>query len=738
MKLVDFFNKNKLLLFVFLIFIVLNIPVLFTTYTILWDSAVYLGTGKFLYSAGISGMMEIARPILLPVFTGLFWKIQLDTVLFSKLLIFISSIFLVFLVYLLSKELFNKKTALISATLIVFTPVFFFHSTQILTDIITTVFSLLAIYLYIKKKSIFLVGFFSSIAFLFRFPNGLVLVIISIMILIKFLRKKTRTIKKLAVKYTILFSSFILPVIPFLVFNYFMYRDETCCLHHALFRPWYYAVWSQSNPAGSVLTGTISSSILNILYYPINFIAQNYFLIFIIFGFYFYFRKKLYRNDNLNILVVSLFIYISYFSYILNKELRYGLVFLPFFVILSSYGIIEFFESLKKNRKRAFFVMLSLMIAFQIVNFSYYDYYASNYNPEFYSKLNDIFSENNIKGNIVTNHPLPSAYLENRFDAYFYSDELLFQKFTTQFETVVYSPLSMWCAEDDIKCKENKKTIFNSLMQNYNLIFFMNNNIEDFYIFSKDFSIQSLNNISLQNKIQSKTAIVFRIDNAAALYREDGKGNIWRFEDFKRINEILGTVTWSIIPKDIEEMNDEHKNYLVDYVRTHDVSLAQNGYTHEDTGRGSEFKGLPYSRQKARIISGKNILEEEFEKEINIFVPPFSSADENTRKVLEELNFTIYSSVPGDDISFEGSSLTRYDQTISFVADFSTMENKDIETLKKEFDTFLLYKKYIIITLHHFNLEERDFQTLKNLLAYLKTKNVEFLSLEELDEGNKA
>ncbi|NQV08351.1 glycosyltransferase family 39 protein [Candidatus Woesearchaeota archaeon] len=695
--------------------------------------------GKFLYSSGDSGMMEIARPVLLPLFTGLPWKLELDMVFFSNILVFISSIFMVYLVYLLGKEVFNKKTALISIILLIFTPLFFTHSSRTLTDIPTTVFSLLAIYFYMKKKSLFLVGIFSSIAFLFRFPSGLILVVISLMIFIEFLRKKgskSRTIKKYAVKYTHLFLSFIIPIIPYLIFNYFMYRNDTCCLHHALFRPWILSFWSQSNLAGSVLTGTISSSLFNIFYYPINFISQNYFFIFIIFGLYFYFRKKLYKNDTYNILFVSLIIYLLYFSYILNKELRYGLVFLPFFIIFSSYGITEFFERLKKiNYKNAFLIFVSVIISFQIVNFFSHNYYAENYNYEFYSNLKGVFLENNINGNIITNNPIPSVYVENKFEGYFYSDELLFQKFVNEpFEAVVYAPHTVWCAENDIECKEKKNTIFNSLKQNYNLIFFMNNNIEDFYIFSKDLSIPSLNKDVLGKKTLNKARVVFRMDSAAAVYREDGENNIWRFEDFKRINEILDTVTWSIIPKDIEEMNEVHKNYLVEYAKNNDVSIAQNGYNHEDTGKGSEFNGLPYSRQKTRISMGKNILENEFGEKISVFVPPFSSVDKNTKMVLEELNFTIYSSVPGDETSFEDSSIKRYDQTISFVDDLSTMKNKDLETLKKEFDTFILYKKDIIITLHHFNFEDEDFETLKNFLEYIKTKNVDILSLQKLDE----
>lgn len=77
--------------------------------------------------------------------------------------------------------------------------------------------------------------------------------------------------------------------------------------------------------------------------------------------------------------------------------------------------------------------------------------------------------------------------------------------------------------------------------------------------------------------------------------------------------------------------------------------IAQHGYTHDQltnsggilgTWNKSEFAGVPYEEQHKRILEGKKILES-FGFQINTFVPPWHTFDENTIKVLEELEFTV-------------------------------------------------------------------------------------------------
>ncbi|MEM4638063.1 MAG: hypothetical protein QXK76_03535, partial [Candidatus Woesearchaeota archaeon] len=115
--------KEKIWLII-LIFIILKIFTINSELykTPLWDETVYLGMGKYLYSYGNSGLWESIRPIGLPIITGLMWTIG-EQILFTKILLIIFSSLLIYITYLLSLSLSsNKKTSIISVTLLLITP----------------------------------------------------------------------------------------------------------------------------------------------------------------------------------------------------------------------------------------------------------------------------------------------------------------------------------------------------------------------------------------------------------------------------------------------------------------------------------------------------------------------------------------------------------------------------------------------------------------------------------------
>src|SRR3989344_8609538 len=56
-----------------------------------WDSSVYMGMSKHIYSGGGSGLWEPSRPVLWPLIIGLLWKLSPDYIFLGKILsIFIS------------------------------------------------------------------------------------------------------------------------------------------------------------------------------------------------------------------------------------------------------------------------------------------------------------------------------------------------------------------------------------------------------------------------------------------------------------------------------------------------------------------------------------------------------------------------------------------------------------------------------------------------------------------------
>lgn len=92
--------------------------------------------------------------------------------------------------------------------------------------------------------------------------------------------------------------------------------------------------------------------------------------------------------------------------------------------------------------------------------------------------------------------------------------------------------------------------------------------------------------------------------------------------------------------------------------------LAQHGYEHCNNSKlygvpvASEFRGMPYSEQLARIAKGRSLMESAFGAAPTTFIPPYNTGDENTLKAVSELGFTVYSSYPGEFRPTSGGRLT--------------------------------------------------------------------------------
>ncbi|MCH7516408.1 MAG: glycosyltransferase family 39 protein [Bacteroidetes bacterium] len=116
-----------------------------------WDSSVYIGMGKYIYSAGNSGLYEASRPLVWHLILGFFWKLGFDVILFGKISVLLFGIGTIILTYLIAHELFDKKIALLSSLLLIFSPTFFLFNSVMLAGIPSAFFFLLGFYLFIKK-----------------------------------------------------------------------------------------------------------------------------------------------------------------------------------------------------------------------------------------------------------------------------------------------------------------------------------------------------------------------------------------------------------------------------------------------------------------------------------------------------------------------------------------------------------------------------------------------------------
>lgn len=468
-----FLKNNYLITILIMLFFIIKASYLLKFHNVIWDEAVYMGMGKYLFSFGNIGFWEIVRPIGLPLILGMAWKSGLDYILFSEFIAILFSIGNIVLVYLIGRRMINEKLGFIAAFILAITSVFFLYTNYVLTGIPSTFFILFGVYIYLKKHNLFLAGILCGMGALFRFPQALIIIpFILVFFILLLINKNIKSFFKKSFLFT---SGFLLIHIPFLVFNYIMYNKETSKIWHALFRPWILGAWAQFNPAESVIGSTLGSYLYNIFYYVIQLLKENTLMIFIIPGLIFIFRKKLYKNEDFNFIMITFFIYFLYFSFILNKQPRFLIVFLPYASLIAAYGFYYSLLHAKKDRIRILIVIFVIISLVGLIprDLNYYDWRLNEELPmvrDYYK----FFADKEIKGSILTTDPVPVAYVDAEFIPFYFSADLGYRIYMSNKDSAfatIFSPESFYCAEEEEECRKKLKELSNSVEDNNELIF---------------------------------------------------------------------------------------------------------------------------------------------------------------------------------------------------------------------------------------------------------------------------
>jgi len=190
-----------------------------------WDEGDYLAISK-VWSLG----MEIPewwahftgmRPLLLPIIWTIFFKLGFEELSIRFFTILLPSLGAIYLVYVLGKELYNKKIGLIAGFMFSVYWVFTFYTYRLLTDIPATFFGLLSFIFFYKGLkenrmcSFYLCALFGVLAFSTRFPLALVLItcFIYLFFIKKFAILKDRTFWKFILSIFIFAIPFVIYVI---------------------------------------------------------------------------------------------------------------------------------------------------------------------------------------------------------------------------------------------------------------------------------------------------------------------------------------------------------------------------------------------------------------------------------------------------------------------------------------------------------------------------------------------
>ncbi|MFH1505948.1 MAG: glycosyltransferase family 39 protein [archaeon] len=440
----------KPLLYVLILGLVLRIFFLFYYKQLWWDSAVYVGMGKYLFSDGVLGIWETLRPVVLPVILGFFWKLKFDVVLAGRIFGILISLASVYLSFFIGKKLFNEKVALLAAFLLAITPTFLFFGSMILSGPLALFFLLFGIYLFIEKRE-FWAGIFFGLAFVTRFSVGLVFAA-AIVVLIVYVIAKKDDVLSFFKKLGLLFLGFVIPVIPFLLYNHQRYGN--------ILEPFL--------EANRVFSITNISTYTSAGYYWQNMVFENIFIYLAVISMFFVFRKK--QWEKLIVVLSAVFLFVS-FAVQGHKEIRFFITFFPFLYLLAAEGVFYVDKWFRTKRVRGFLVVVIVVavvstVAVSMASLTNYDY-TDNYikEKEYYG-----FFEGD-EGTVLASSPVPVAYINNPLVViYRVPFEGMLESYMQDADYAMINKCELFCPVSDMECPGHRADFMHELRE-YDILY---------------------------------------------------------------------------------------------------------------------------------------------------------------------------------------------------------------------------------------------------------------------------
>ncbi len=351
-------NSNFILACILIFALVLRLKYLTINSALWFDEAEYLAMAKN-WAFGIPFHIPEVRPVLLPFFAFIFYKISVNPEMPLRIIELLFSMGGVYFAYLLGKEIYNKQVGLLFAF---FISIFYLHiifTTRILTDMPTTTLWTISAYLFwngYRNKSkihLYLMGLAVGFGILMRFPFGLIVLAFILYLLIteglKFLKNKHLWTS---------FAIILMVLLPYVLWFYLQFNRL------AIFSTGGYYDYK------FLLLDYIK------LYYT-YFYSPAYvlFLLFLlglgIFLFKLFIGFDLIRkNSNLqkNLFVILLFVVpFAYFGFVNQLEPRYLFYTFPSAFLMISTITLSSYEYIRKHNKMAAAIAIVLLLLFSAI-----------------------------------------------------------------------------------------------------------------------------------------------------------------------------------------------------------------------------------------------------------------------------------------------------------------------------------------------------------------------------------
>ena len=386
-------SHNKVFFAIALMFLALKIASLHYYHALWWDASVYMGMGKQIYSLGGSGLWENSRPVIWPLILGLLWKLDIDPVIYGRILESIIGSFCVAMTYLIGRKVIGEKTAIVAAIFLAVSPTFFFFNGIMLTEVLSTFFLLLGVYFFIGRKD-FISGIFFGAAFMTRFLQIIFFAIFAFSFLIG--RRKNKYF---------FFMGFIILLIPYFLLNLMLYENPLS--------PFLQQVYLSKN------TGW--HNYLPPYYYLAELFRENILYIASFLGVILIFKNSMSEKDSskLNI-AFSFIIPFAIFSIIRQKEMRFLIILLPFMHLCAAFFISWLYGKAKNFALRSLIVFaVSLSVVFSIFGIAdYYRIESSKHDRHAY--LEKALQDKKINGNIWVSSPLIASGSDKKVSLLYY------------------------------------------------------------------------------------------------------------------------------------------------------------------------------------------------------------------------------------------------------------------------------------------------------------------------------
>lgn len=453
-------KRNTILLFAILFFLAFSVRLFFffDWHEVWWDSGVYLGMGKYLFSVGDSGLWEHIRPVGMPVVLGFLWFVGLDSFFFGRIFEFAISLGSIILVFLISRKVFDSKTAIISSVVVAFSPVFFFLGVHLYNEIPAVFFGLLGVYALLYNR-FFLAGVFFGFASTMKFPAGGFFAG-ALLWLVVYERKKTFQFA----------AGFLASLLPVFAIN-------------KIFSGSFLAPFFEGS---SVITKVLGCNVLRKYewwqYGYWLFFSESFLHVFSLFGFV----SRKWSREKLLVLFVML-VPLIYFVQLPCREYRYVVLFLPFFAMFTSSGtvrIISFFEfkSIKHRNKIFAFCFLLVLLYFIWQGTLFYQGNEVRVVDSAAQGYFEFLKDKQVSGEVWTANPVVSAYTDAKLEKIYYPfyDEgvsasfvnyLLSNKKRVEFVFLDNCGGGIICHPEDAACKAQNQKMFDLLEKDFNKVY---------------------------------------------------------------------------------------------------------------------------------------------------------------------------------------------------------------------------------------------------------------------------